>query len=173
MSVELYLNELKNKGKIDNFEEKIIKSELEIDKIENQRLICSKYVEEMENSLNKLQKKAIEYPENEDIKEKIKENTKKLKKAQITLNDLNDRISRKEIALLKFNQARREEIRMGLIEYFHESKLKCEKLRQEWINYNELAISVHDELKETEEEIECVKRILKMEFGDSGKYPNK
>jgi hypothetical protein len=56
--VELYLNELKNKGKIDNFEEKIIKSELEIDKIENQRLICSKYVEEMENSLNKLQKKS-------------------------------------------------------------------------------------------------------------------
>lgn len=133
MSVEFYLNELKNKGKIDNFEEKIIKSELEIDKIENQRRICAKYVEEMENTLNKLQKKAIEYPENEDIKEKIKENTKKLKKAQSNLNNLNDRISRKEIALLKFNQARREEIKMGLIEYFHESKLKCEKLRQKWI----------------------------------------
>jgi chromosome segregation ATPase len=169
MSLELYLKELKNFGKIENFEEKIIKSELEIDKIENQRLVCAKYIEEMENSLNKLQRRANEHPENKNIKEKIKENTKKLKKAQNTLNDLNDRISLKEITLMKFNQARKEEIRMGLIEYFHESKLKCEKLRQNWINYNEMAISTSDELKKTEEEIECVKRILKMEFSDSGK----
>lgn len=169
MSSELYLNELKNIGKIKDFEEKIISSELEIDKIENQRIICTKYVEEMERRLDKLQKRALQYPKNEDIKEEIKENTKKSKKAQKNLDYLNDRISRKEIALIKFNQARKEEIRIGLIEYFHESKLKCEKLRQKWITYNELAAGAHDELKKIEEEMECVKRILKIEFGDSNK----
>lgn len=169
MSSELYLNELKNIGKIKDFEEKIINSELEIDKIENQRIICTKYIEEIERRRDKLQKRDLQYPKNEDIKEEIKENTKKLKKAQKNLDYLNDRISRKEIALIKFNHARREEIRIGLIEYFHESKLKCEKLHQKWITYNELAAGAHDELKKIEEEMECVKRILKIEFGDSNK----
>lgn len=166
MSLELYIKELKNKEKIENFEKKIVDTELEIDKIGRKRLICIKYTKEIGEELKKLQKKAIEYPKNEKIEDEIKETEKKIKKAQKHLHELNEGITSKEVALLRFQQARREEIRMGLINYFHESKLKCEKLRNKWIRYNEMAMATNDELKKIEEELGSVKRVIKSEFGD-------
>ncbi|MBI5679424.1 MAG: hypothetical protein HZC47_00785 [Methanobacterium sp.] len=166
MSLEIYIDELKNKEEIESFEKKILDTELEIDKIGQKRLICIKYTKEMENELNKLRKKALEHPKNEKIEDELKETEEKLKKSEKRIHKLNEGITDKEIVLLRFQQTRREEIKMGLINYFHDTKLKCEKLRNKWIRYNEMAMVTHDELKKTEEELESVKRVIKSEFGE-------
>jgi len=167
MSAELYLNDLKNKEIIEEFEEKIVKIELELNQIENQQLVYNNHLEETENKLNTLRKRVLDHSNNENIKNEIKEAEKELKKSQKTLNDLNNQISGKKIELLKLQQARSEEIRTGLMDYFYEIKLKCDKLRQRWANYTELVMNTQDELKKVEDEMGYVKRVIEIEFGES------
>ena len=80
---------------------------------------------------------------------------------------MDNEISGKREDLIKFQQARSEEIRTGLIDYFYEVKVKCDKLRQRWANYTELVMNTQDELKKVEDEMEYVKRVIEMEFGES------
>ncbi len=160
---EDYIHKLSNKEKIDEFADKLINIGLKIDKIESKRIIIKNCIKEMENKMFKLREKSINHPQNQKIRDEIEDTENKLKEGIKTFNKLNDKIFRKEIALIKLKQERMEEIRRGLINYRDEIKLRHEKLQHEMNNLNKNDV---DELKELKEELRLINQLINTEFAN-------
>lgn len=121
--LEPYIGELKNKKKIKDIEKKILYQELEIDKLESERLVIEKCVEETVKNLRKLKNRFHRYKDNEKLIEEIEEAEDKIKKGQKALKGMNYLLSRKEVSLVRLKQKRREQIRKGLEEHLNKLKL--------------------------------------------------
>lgn len=158
-----YLPKLKNKEKIWEITEKIVSTELKINKYESRRLIIKECIKEMEKKMFKLHKKSLKYPKSQKIGDEIEDTETKLEKGIKISNDLNDRISRKEIALIKLKQERQREINVGLKKYLDLINLKYEKLQKEDIEHDESHKDKENKLKEIRNEIEHIKRLIEIE----------
>lgn len=155
--LENYIPKLRNKEKIEDIDDKLINTELKIDKIESKRVIIKNCIKEMENKMFKLREKSINHPNNQKIRDEIENTEDKLKEGIKIRNDLNDKIFRKEIALIKLKQERKEQIKIGLIDYRDEIKLRYEKIQHEINKRNKNNI---DELKELKEELEHINLLI-------------
>lgn len=161
---EDYIHKLPNKGKINEIDDKLINMGLEIDKIESKRLIIRNCIKEMENKMFKLREKSVNHPQNQKIGDEIEDTENKLKEGIKAFNKLNDKMTRKEIAIVKLKQQKKEEIRIGLINYLNEVKLRHDTLLFEGYKQDE---SKSEKLEELEREMEDINQVLKIEFPDS------
>lgn len=163
-NLDEYIPELSNKEKILKITEKIVNIELKIDKYESKRPVIKQCIKEMENKMFRLHKRSLEYPKNQKIGNEIEDTESKLKKGIKILNGLNDKIIRKEIALIKLKQERKKEIKSGLTEYMGKINSRYEKLQEEEIRDNEPHEDRKNELEKIKMEIEHIKRLINTEF---------
>jgi len=158
-----YIPKLKNKDKIWDIDEKMIKTELKLYKYESKRLIIKKCIQGMGNKLHHMQNKAFQHPENEKIIDEIKDTQNKIKEGHRALEKLNENLSRGEVGLLKLKQDREKEITNGLLKYMDILILKCEKLQKEGIEFDKSHEDKENKLKEIKKEIKDIKRLIEIE----------
>jgi chromosome segregation ATPase len=163
-NLDEYIPKLGNNGKILKITEKIVNNELKIDKYESKRSVIKQCIKEMENKMFKLHEKSLKYPKNEKIGNEIEDTENKLRKGIKALNGLNDKIIRKEIALIKLKQEKEKEIKSGLTEYLDNINFKHEKLHQEITDDNRHHNDRKIELEKMENEIKHIKQLIEIEF---------
>ncbi len=159
-NIDDYIPKLNNKEKIQKLTDKIVNIELKIGKNDSKRLIIKKCIEETEINLKQLQHKASQHPENEKIADEIRNSQNRIKEGHKILKNLNEKLSRREIALLKIKQEKNREIKSGLTKYLDKINSDCEELRQEEINADKQHNNNKNELEKIGLEIEHIKRLI-------------
>lgn len=162
--LEDYIPKLRNREKIDDINNEIINIELKIGKIGSKLIVIKSCIKEMENQMFKLREKCINHPPSQKIRDEIEDADNELKDEIKTFNKLNDKVCRKEIALIKLKQKRKEQIRIGVIAYRDEIKLRHEKLQTKLNRQNKPNKNDINELKELENELEHINQFINREF---------
>lgn len=164
-----YLEHLENADKIKILAREIIDIELELDKLEEQKKARDTIISDLESEL----KQFNEELQGEQDSEKIKSLTSIIddKKHQITVEmmesrPLVDEINRKEIELFRLQESRKEAIRRGMADLFHQAKEDYEQARLYWIKYSELALQAHEKVKKRKKEMDAIKLAFKAEFSE-------
>lgn len=164
--LEDYIPKLRNREKIDDIDDNIINIELKIGKMGSKLIVIKSCIKEMENQMFKLREKFLNHPQSQKIRDEIEDMDNKLRDEIKTFNKLNDKICRKEIALIKLKQERKEQIRIGTIAYRDEIKLRHEKLQHEISKQNVPDKNNVNELKELEDELEYINQLVNREFAN-------
>lgn len=151
---------LSNREKIKKLNDKIVNTELKIDKNESKRIILKKCIEETENKLNMLQNKSLKHPDNEKIIDEMEDSGKRIREGNRILENLNEKMLRQEIVLVKFKQKRDAEIKSGLEKYLYNLNSDYEKLHQGLINDSKRDEEKETQLKELKTEIDYIKELI-------------
>jgi hypothetical protein len=164
-----YLEYLENADKIESFAREIVDLELELDKLEEQKSKRDNILNGLELELKGLKTQLSEENDSEKV-----ENLKAIidnKKHEITLEmvesrPLVDEINKREIELFSLQESRKEAIRRGMADLFHQAKEDYDQARMEWIKYSEMSLKAHEKVKKRKKEMDAVKSAFKAEFDD-------
>jgi hypothetical protein len=164
-----YLEYLENADKIESFAREIVDLELELDKLEEQKSKRDIILNGLELELKEVEVQLSEENDSEKV-----ENLKAIidnKKHELTLEmvesrPLVDEINKKEIGLFRLQESRKEAIRRGMADLFHQAKEDYEKARMEWIKYSEMSLKAHEKVKKRKKEMDAVKNAFKAEFAE-------
>jgi hypothetical protein len=164
-----YLEYLENADKIKELAHEIVDLELDLDKLEEQKRKKDAIIPGLKFELAELEKQFKEENDPDNLKNltailkgKKHEITIEMSKAQ----PLNDKIAKTELELFRLQEARKEAIRRGMADLFHQAKEDYEEARLEWIKYSEMSLKAHEKVNKRKNEMDAIKNAFKAEFGN-------